>query len=47
MAEAQRRDLYRDAFHLNDIELDLIANLVPPGQMLIRKAQGSKKLSKN
>ena len=33
------RDLYREAFHLNDTELDLIADLVPPGQMLIRKAQ--------
>jgi len=29
------RDLYREAFHLNDTELDLIASLVPPGQMLI------------
>ena len=33
------RDLYREAFHLNDTELELIAGLVPPGQMLIRKAQ--------
>jgi hypothetical protein len=32
------RDVYREAFHLNDTELDLIAGLVPPGQMLIRKA---------
>ena len=31
----------REAFHLNDTELDLIAGLVPPGQMLIRKAQSS------
>ena len=35
------RDVYREAFHLNDTELDLIAGLVPPGQMLIRKAQSS------
>jgi type IV secretion system protein VirB4 len=41
------RSLYRDAFHLNDTELDLIANLVPPGQMLIRKAQTSKKVQLN
>jgi type IV secretion/conjugal transfer VirB4 family ATPase len=38
------RDLYREAFHLNDTELDLIAGLVPPGQMLIRKSQSSKKV---
>ena len=37
-------DLYREAFHLNDTEIDLIAGLVPPGQMLIRKAQSSKKV---
>jgi type IV secretion system protein TrbE len=41
------RDLYREAFHLNDTELDLIAGLVPPGQMLIRKAQTSKKVHLN
>src|ERR1700748_1418173 len=41
------RDLYREAFHLNDTELDLIADLVPPGQMLIRKAQSSKKVHLN
>jgi type IV secretion system protein TrbE len=41
------RDVYRDAFHLNDTELDLIAWLVPPGQMLIRKAQTSKKVQLN
>ena len=39
--------VYRDAFHLNDTELDLIAGLVPPGQMLIRKAQSSKKVQLN
>lgn len=37
-------DLYRDAFHLNETEIDLIAGLVPPGQMLIRQAQSSKKV---
>jgi type IV secretion/conjugal transfer VirB4 family ATPase len=41
------RELYRDAFHLNDTELELIAGLVPPGQMLIRKAQSSKKVQLN
>ena len=41
------RGVYRDAFHLNDTELDLIAGLVPPGQMLIRKAQTSKKVQLN
>jgi type IV secretion system protein VirB4 len=41
------RELYREAFHLNDTELELIAGLIPPGQMLIRKAQGSKKVHLN
>jgi type IV secretion system protein VirB4 len=41
------REVYRDAFHLNDTELNLIAGLVPPGQMLIRKAQTSKKVQLN
>jgi type IV secretion/conjugal transfer VirB4 family ATPase len=41
------RDVYREAFHLNDTEMDLIAGLVPPGQMLIRKAQSSKKVQLN
>lgn len=41
------RDVYREAFHLNDTELNLIAGLVPPGQMLIRKAQSSKKVQLN
>ena len=41
------RKVYREAFHLNDTELDLIAGLVPPGQMLIRKAQSSKKVHLN
>jgi type IV secretion system protein VirB4 len=41
------RELYREAFHLNDTEIELIAGLVPPGQMLIRKAQGSKKVQLN
>ncbi len=41
------RDVYREAFHLNDTELNLIAGLVPPGQMLIRKAQSSKKVRLN
>ena len=41
------REVYREAFHLNDTELDLISGLVPPGQMLIRKAQTSKKVRLN
>jgi type IV secretion system protein TrbE len=41
------REVYREAFHLNDTELDLIAGLVPPGQMLIRKAQTSNKVQLN
>ena len=41
------RNVYREAFHLNDTELDLIAGLVPPGQMLVRKAQSSKKVHLN
>ena len=41
------RDVYREAFHLNDTELDLIAGLIPPGQMLVRKAQSSKKVQLN
>ncbi len=41
------RTVYAEAFHLNDTELDLIAGLVPPGQMLIRKAQSSKKVRLN
>jgi len=39
--------VYRDAFGLNDTELELIAGLVPPGQMLIRKQAGSKKVHLN
>jgi type IV secretion system protein VirB4 len=41
------REVYRVAFHLNDTELDLVGALVPPGQMLIRKAQTSKKVHLN
>src|ERR1700740_834709 len=41
------RELYKDAFGLNDTELELIAGLVPPGQMLIRKQTGSKKVHLN
>jgi type IV secretion system protein VirB4 len=41
------RAVYAEAFHLNDTELDLIADLVPPGEMLIRKAQSSKKVRLN
>jgi type IV secretion system protein VirB4 len=41
------REVYREAFHLNDTELDIIAGLVPPGEMLIRKAESSKKVQLN
>ena len=41
------REVYREAFHLNDTELDILGGLVPPGQMLIRKAQTSKKVHLN
>jgi type IV secretion/conjugal transfer VirB4 family ATPase len=39
--------VYREAFHLNDTELDIISDLIPPGEMLIRKAQSSKKVRLN
>jgi len=39
--------VYREAFHLNDTEIDIIADLIPPGEMLIRKAQSSKKVRLN
>jgi type IV secretion system protein TrbE len=39
--------VYRDAFGLNDTELTLISELVPPRQMLIRKHEGSKKVQLN
>jgi type IV secretion/conjugal transfer VirB4 family ATPase len=38
------REVYAKAFHLNDTELDIVADLIPPGEMLIRKAQSSKKV---
>lgn len=41
------RQVYREAFHLNDTELDIIADLIPPREMLIRKAQSSKKVRLN
>ena len=39
--------VYKDAFDLNDTELALICDLVPPSQMLIRKHEGSKKVHLN
>jgi len=39
--------MYREAFGLNDTELALIAGLVPPNQMLVRKHEGSKKVHLN
>jgi type IV secretion/conjugal transfer VirB4 family ATPase len=41
------REVYREAFHLNDTEIDIIADLIPPGEMLIRKARSSKKVRLN
>jgi type IV secretion/conjugal transfer VirB4 family ATPase len=41
------RQVYREAFHLNDTEIGIIADLIPPGEMLIRKAQSSKKVRLN
>jgi type IV secretion/conjugal transfer VirB4 family ATPase len=41
------RQVYREAFHLNDTEIDIIADLIPPSEMLIRKAQSSKKVRLN
>ena len=41
------RQVYQEAFHLNDTEGDIIADLIPPGEMLIRKAQSSKKVRLN
>ncbi|MEO7029216.1 MAG: DUF87 domain-containing protein [Acidobacteriaceae bacterium] len=41
------RQVYRESFHLNDTEIDIIAGLVPPGEMLIHKAQSSKKVRLN
>jgi type IV secretion/conjugal transfer VirB4 family ATPase len=40
------RNVYREAFHLNDTELGIIGDLTR-GQMLIRKAQTSKKVRLN
>jgi type IV secretion/conjugal transfer VirB4 family ATPase len=40
-------EVYKEAFHLNDTELAIIAELVPPGEMLIRKAHSSKKARLN
>jgi len=35
---------YCEAFHLNLTEIDLIAGLVPPGQMVVCQPHGSKKV---
>ncbi len=37
------REVYAEAFKLNDTELDLIAGLLPHGEMLIQKTDASKK----
>ena len=41
------REVYKEAFHLNDTELNLIAGLLPHGEMLVRKEKSSKKLRLN
>jgi type IV secretion system protein VirB4 len=38
------RAVYAEVFHLNDTEVELIAGLIPPGQMVIRQVHGSKKV---
>lgn len=38
------REVYAEVFHLNDTEVELIAGLIPPGQMVIRQVHGSKKV---
>ena len=39
------RNVYRDAFHLNDTELDLIAGLVPPGRCSSARRKARRKCS--
>jgi type IV secretion system protein VirB4 len=39
--------LYRDAFHLNDTELELLAGLVPKRELLVKTPKGAKKLHLN
>jgi hypothetical protein len=41
------RDLYRDTFHLNDTEVEIVVGVIPPGQMFIRKTNSSKKVHLN
>lgn len=41
------RDIYADAFHLNDTELELISGLLPRGEAFIRKQGLSKKVRLN
>ena len=36
--------LYRDSFHLNDTELELLAGLVPKRDLLVKTPQSAKKL---
>jgi type IV secretion system protein VirB4 len=39
--------LYRDSFHLNDTELELLAGLVPKRELLVKTPKGAKKLHLN
>ncbi len=36
--------LYRDSFHLNDTELELLSGLIPKRDLLVKTPQGAKKL---
>jgi type IV secretion system protein TrbE len=36
--------LYRDAFHLNDTELELLSSLIPKRDLLVKTPEGAKKL---
>ena len=39
--------VYREAFHLNDTELELLAGLVPKRELLLKNQRGAKKLHLN
>jgi type IV secretion system protein VirB4 len=41
------RQVYRDAFHLNETEADLIATLIPKQQILVKQPQGSRRVELN
>lgn len=41
------RDTYRKAFHLNETEAELITNLIPKREMLLKQPEGSRRLALN